>query len=127
MYNHSDMLNRIKYIKKLKNITTDILSEKTSIPKSTLSKILAGITRDPQISNIIKIAEALEVSADYIILGTENILSDSDKILLHAYHAHPEMQPAVDRILGIGSDVSDTISSDIASDIKPMLTLKNTK
>lgn len=72
MYNHSDMLDRIKAKKKELKLTNHSLAEKTGIPIGTLNKILSGDSKDPQISAIIKISQALEVSADYIVFGLED-------------------------------------------------------
>ena len=62
-------IDRIKKIKKQKDITNDRLSEMTEIPLGTLSKILAGISDSPKLSNIVAICEALGCSVDYILTG----------------------------------------------------------
>lgn len=72
MYNLNDMILRIKALKKERKLSNDTLSTLSGVPKGTLAKILGSETKDPQISNIIKIAQALGVSADYIIFGTED-------------------------------------------------------
>ena len=71
MYNLEEMINRIKSLKKAQKLSNDALSLLSGIPKGTLAKILGSETKDPQISNIIKIAQSLGVSADYIIFGKE--------------------------------------------------------
>lgn len=63
-------IDRIKKIKSEKKITNDKLSEMTGIPLGTLSKIMAGISDSPKLSNIVAIADALECSLDYIVNGT---------------------------------------------------------
>lgn len=63
-------IDRIKKIKNEKKITNDKLSEITGIPLSTLSKIMAGISDSPKLSNIVSIADALGCSLDYIVSGT---------------------------------------------------------
>ncbi len=63
------LLNRIKEEKKRNNITTDILSERANVPKSTLSKILSGAIKEPTLTSIIKIANALNVTTDYLVYG----------------------------------------------------------
>ncbi len=64
-----DYIERIKRVKNEKKITNDRLSELTGIPLGTLSKILAGISDSPKLSNIVAIADALECSLDYIVSG----------------------------------------------------------
>ena len=77
MYRHSDMINRIKIEKQQKGFTNAKLSELTGIPIGTLNKILSGDSQDPHVSSIIKIAQALDVSADYIILGKTQFNSNN--------------------------------------------------
>jgi len=73
MYNHSKMLERIKTEKKKQGITNAQLSALTTISIGTLNKILSGDSKDPQISSIIRIAKALQVSADYLISLYQNL------------------------------------------------------
>ena len=65
-----DYIDRIKKLKSEKKITNDRLAELTGIPLGTLSKILAGISDSPKLSNMISIANALDCSLDYIVNGT---------------------------------------------------------
>ncbi len=65
-----DYIERIKKIKSEKKITNDKLSELTGIPLGTLSKIMAGISDSPKLSNIVAIADVLGCSLDYIVNGT---------------------------------------------------------
>ena len=64
-------IDRIKKIKSEKKITNEQLSAMTGIPIGTLSKILAGISDSPKLSNIVAICEALACSVDYILTGIE--------------------------------------------------------
>ena len=77
-------IDRIKKIKSEKKITNDRLSEMTEIPLGTLSKILAGISDSPKLSNIVAICAALECSVDYILTGipenTNNYTLDDREI-----------------------------------------------
>lgn len=63
-------IDRIKLLKSEKKITNDRLSELTGIPLGTLSKIMAGISDSPKLSNIIAICDALGCTLDYIVSGT---------------------------------------------------------
>ena len=65
-----DYIDRIKKLKSERKITNDMLSEMTGIPLGTLSKILAGFSESPKLSNIVAICEALGCSLDYVISGT---------------------------------------------------------
>lgn len=65
-----DYISRIKQVKAEKKITNEKLSELTGIPLSTVSKILAGISDSPKLSNMVLIARALDCTLDYIVSGT---------------------------------------------------------
>ena len=77
-------IDRIKQLKSQKKITNDMLSDMTGIPLGTLSKILAGISDSPKLSNIVSICAALDCSLDYILTGipenTNNYTLDEDEI-----------------------------------------------
>ena len=83
-------IDRIKFLKSEKKITNERLSELTGIPLGTLSKIMAGISDSPKLSNIIAICDALECSLDYIVSGKpENhnnyTLNDNEIRLMEDY------------------------------------------
>lgn len=82
MYDLNLMIERIKNLKKEKKLSNEELSKLSGIPIGTLAKILGSETKDPQISNIIKIAEALNISSDYLIFGESKKTSSSDSFRL---------------------------------------------
>ena len=63
-------LDRIKQLKNEKKITNDQLSERSGIPLGTLSKILAGMSDSPKLSNIVALCSALDCSVEYVVSGT---------------------------------------------------------
>lgn len=63
-------IDRIKKLKSERKITNDKLSELTGIPLGTLSKLLAGMSDSPKLSNMISIANALDCSLDHLVNGT---------------------------------------------------------
>lgn len=83
-------IDRIKQIKSQKKITNDKLAEMTGIPLGTLTKIMAGISDSPKLSNIIAICDALGCTLDYIVSGIpENhnnyTLTDDEIRLIEKY------------------------------------------
>ncbi len=79
-----DYLDRIKKIKSEKKITNEKLSKITGIPLGTISKILAGFSDSPKLSNMVLICSALDCSLDYIVTGipdnTNNFTLDDSEI-----------------------------------------------
>lgn len=85
-------LERIKKLKSSRKLTNDKLSEMTGIPLGTLSKLLAGISDSPKLSNIVAISRALDCSLDWLITGvpenTNNYTLEPEEIdLVEAYRA----------------------------------------
>lgn len=80
--NFGPILERIKLIKKRMSFTNDELSLKSKIPKGTLSKILSGETKDPKITTLISLANAMNISVNYLAYGEENI-SDNNQLTLN--------------------------------------------
>lgn len=70
MYDFEPILKRIKETKAASGLTNEELSQKSGVPFSTLNKILCGGTKEPKLPAIIAIANALNVSADYLIYGS---------------------------------------------------------
>ncbi len=64
-------IDRINILKQQRRMTNEQLSKASGIPMGTLSKLMAGITDSPKLSNIISICEALDCSVDYLIYGVE--------------------------------------------------------
>lgn len=61
-------IEKVKRLMKEKNITLYRLGKMTNLNESNLGKIMSGKTRDPRISYVKAIADALEVSIDEIII-----------------------------------------------------------
>ncbi len=79
-------LDRIKQLKNDKKMTNDQLSERSGIPLGTLSKILAGMSDSPKLSNIIALCSALDCSVEYIVSGipenTNNFTLSKEEIAM---------------------------------------------
>lgn len=71
-YDFDEMISRIKQLKKAAKLTNEELSENANVPLGTLNKILGSETKKPQIQSMLGIAEALGVTADYIVYGEES-------------------------------------------------------
>ena len=63
-------IDRIKQLKSEKKMTNDQLAARSGIPLGTLSKMLAGMSDSPKLSNIVAICNALDCSVEYIVSGT---------------------------------------------------------
>lgn len=86
-YSFNDFLLRLQQAKSSKKLRVEDVSKLSGIPLGTVSKIFAGITTDPKINTVISIAEALEISPDYLIYGKNltNELSDNEYNIIKKY------------------------------------------
>ncbi len=122
-----DYIKRIKKLKSEKKMTNDEMAELTGIPVGTLSKILAGISESPKLSNFVAICEALHCSLDYIMYGIEensnNYTLDEDEInMIETYRALDERgRETVDAALQKQSDLQPVVKAParIAKVLKP--------
>lgn len=97
-------IERIKKLKSERKITNDKLSELTGIPLGTLSKILAGISDSPKLSNIVAIADALDCSLDYLVKG---IPENNNNYALNRYEI--ELVEAYRGLDRYGKDIVSTV------------------
>jgi transcriptional regulator with XRE-family HTH domain len=110
-----DIGELISFYRKEAKITIDELSRKSGVPKGTINKIIAGTTKAPTLDNIKAIAHALGKTLsdfDNDSMFNNMYFSKHEINVITAYRNQPEMQPAVDRLLNIESNVefSDEIA-----------------
>lgn len=73
--------NRLSQCMKQRNLNGAELSELSGVTAATISRYVNGL-REPSVSNVIQIADALNVSVDYL-LGLHDV--SDDKTLISAY------------------------------------------
>lgn len=112
----AEMGNRIRVAREKLGLTQEELAKKTGYTsRSSINKIEDGKVNIPQ-SKIEIFANALNVTPSYI-MGWESeeiILTNHEKRVIEAYRNKPEMQPAVDKLLGVESDA---LANDIINTI----------
>lgn len=105
-------MTREDYIKQLisdKGFSVKTFAEKIEIPYSTLRSMLNGSIGGAAVDSVIKICAGLGISisdlqnCNAVKLPFET--SDKEKKLIIAYRNNPEMQPAVDRLLGVEDEI----------------------
>ncbi|MCH5315762.1 MAG: helix-turn-helix transcriptional regulator [Eubacterium sp.] len=86
------------------NTNVKEISRETKVPASTIYSIIKRDNKNANISDLYKIAHHLGVTLDYFYEGNANSnisLSSHEKTVITAYRNQPDMQGAVDRLLGI--------------------------
>lgn len=97
---------RLVEIRKKQNVTQKHLAEILEIGTTRLNYWEKG-KREPDIDMIKKISKFLNVDANYL-LGIDNsvdcvTLTPHEKEVITAYRGQPDMQTAVDKLLGVSS------------------------
>lgn len=93
--------NNIRIARKAKGLTMKELGARVGVAESTISQYENG-KRQPNNATLLKLAEELSTTVDYL-LGEENSgLSDFERAILDGYHAAPEhIKKAVDILLEV--------------------------
>lgn len=131
-------IERIKQIKSERKITNEMLSEMTDIPLGTLTKIMAGVSESPKLSNIVSICQALGCTLDYVVSGIpvnecNFLLSDSEIKLIETYRTLDSFSQRVvalvaeQEALRQNEEQSKTVVLPTASKIKKSDTKKGEK
>lgn len=86
-YSFNEMISRLKTIKKEKKLTNEQLSDLSGVPFGTLNKILGSETKETNISTVIKLATALDISAEELIFGETSLkkIDTEEQTLLDLY------------------------------------------
>lgn len=105
------LLNEIKNICKEKHISYNELSKLTGISISTLSKIMAGIIKDPSVTSMIKITRALGYSIDCLIWNNKD---DNNKFP----SATPQILQKYNSLNPLGQQKADDYITDLSENPK---------
>lgn len=101
MYISSNIAERIKFLSKNRGIIVKKMLIDLGLGENTMSNLKTSM---PKADNLAKIADYLDCSVDYLLGRDEYVqtdLSSEEKELLAAYRSNPDMQQAVNRLLGI--------------------------
>lgn len=80
----------LKYWQSLRNMTTNALAAKANIPPDTISKIRGGITRNPTMETLQRLAQALECSVDDLVDVAPVSVADVRELLPKKIPTDPE-------------------------------------
>lgn len=81
------------------------IAKDTQISQGLMNNYKNGI-KIPSLDNLVKIADYLGVSVDYLLDRTDkkkigSQLNEHEEVLIEAYRSQPDFQKAVDRLLGV--------------------------
>lgn len=111
--------DKLRYARMQKGYTQDHVAAAVGIAKSTLSGYENG-SREPDVFKIKQLMDVLDISSSYLFDDADSVafdLSDVERSIILAYRSHPDMQPAVRRLLGLDNAVpSDHAPSASAAD-----------
>lgn len=109
-------LENLTALMKKRGINKSTLAKESGIPYTTIDGFYKKGCDNTKLSTLVRLSEYFGVSLDYLINGEVTNLSEHEKAVLTAYRSHPDMQKAVDTLLGIPADGS-TVAEDIAETV----------
>ena len=125
--NNDILVQNIEILSSKKGENKTNVLKKCGAGKNFISNLLSG--SDPSIGKIEQIADYFGVSIDYLLGRTAApktaapSLTEKEQQFLAAYKAHPELQFAVDKLLGIDAEDTETVRIAARSkDNKPITT-----
>lgn len=99
--------NKLRELRKSSNFTQDDLAKKLSLSKANISKYEADFV-EPNFQTLATISNLFDVSTDYLLglssspkTFKEPIISNFEHKLIDAYRKQSELQPAVNKLLGV--------------------------
>lgn len=99
-----------------RGITKSTLAKESGIPYTTIDGFYKKGCENVKLSTLQKLAKYFGVTLDYLIYGDKLELTRHEKDVLTAYRASPQMQAAVDKLLGVEN--GDTIIEDMKNTIE---------
>lgn len=102
MYKSHNLATKIKEVAKERGIVIKIMLEEIGLGNNTMSALYHG--KSIAFDSLARIADYLNCSVDCLLERTafsETILNEKEKRLISAYRDQPNIQLAVDRLLGI--------------------------
>ena len=109
---------RIKNLRQKLGLSAEQLGEKIGKDRATIYRYEKNEIENLPITTLKPLAKALNTTEGYL-MGWETeeiILTNHEKRVIEAYRNKPEMQPAVDKLLGVepdalANDIINTINS----------------
>ncbi len=120
----------LQRILKEKGMNPNELAKRINVSNQTLYSIIKRDNMKIDFEVLLKICNALDVSVecfyeDYVKEKSDNapekievVLNEHQQKVINAYIAHPEMQAAVDKLLGVDTEEAVTIKSDIEKTVE---------
>ena len=100
-------LEIIRTVMQRQGVTSDMLSQMSGVPKSTIDKIASGATDNPRYKSLQKLVDALGMGMDdFIRLVDDNPGTGEEERLMTAFHAMNDEGRA--RVLQLMRDMVDS-------------------
>ena len=88
---------------KARGMTKRSLAIESGVPASTIYSLYKKGWENVELGTLVKIARCFGVTLDYLVTG-ETTLKPHELAILDAYRRHPELRPAVDKLLDVQED-----------------------
>ena len=97
------LLENLDALMKARGMTKRSLAIESGVPASTIYSLYKKGWENVELGTLVKIARCFGVTLDYLVTG-ETTLKPHELAILDAYRRHPELRPAVDKLLDVQED-----------------------
>ena len=112
----------LNYYLTIKKISQKDLADKIGVSQSAVTNWVKG-KNSPDIEAVAQICNVFDISVTDLFGGADNqyntYLTPHQQQVITAYINHPEMQPAIDKILGVKQDMAEIAAKVEQMRIKP--------
>ena len=109
-------LETLTRLMKERGITKSTLAKESGIPYTTIDGFYKKGCDNVKLSTLQRLAKYFGVTLDYLIYGDKIELSEHERMIITAYRNKPDMQAAVDKLLGVEN--GNTIIEDMKNTIE---------
>ena len=111
-------LENLDALMRARKINKSTLAKESGVPYTTIDGFYKKGCDNTKLSTLVRLAEYFGVSLDYLVHGKISTLTEHEKKVVSAYRNNPNMQEAVDKLLGVEPDGSGDIASDVLETIR---------
>lgn len=116
-------LKNLEMLMNARGLNKHSFSQQSGIPYKTIDNFWKKGCDNVKLTTLKRIASFFGVTLDYLIFGNERSkgsvnITEHEQNLIIAYRAHPDMQPAVNKMLDLETTTSNTVENDIVQELK---------
>lgn len=94
-------LDNLQFLMDKKDWNKHELARQSGVPYSTIVSFWKVGCDNVKLSTLSALAKCFNVTLDFLINGNPNVVTPHEAMVIDAYRNHPELQPAIDKMLDV--------------------------